>query len=587
MRLAGVTITIGAGGAGSATGDSLDRHGYASPAASIQPSAAALADTYNASAFNNGFNSFQGQGGNDTITGNGATQVQYGNATAGVTITIGVGGTGSATGDGSVGTDTFTGGVNSATGGNLADTYNASGFVGFNSFLGQGGNDTITGNGNTQIQYNSATSGVSVNLSTGTASGDGSVGTDAITGGVNNVLGSNFNDTLTGGSSNDFLTANAGNDTINGRGGNDMLDGGQGFDRAIYIDATGPVTVNLAAGSVIGAGVGNDTLTNVEGVIGSNFADTYNSAGFTGNAVAPGTPIGFNEFEGGSGDDTITGNLNSQGAQLTRVSYVSASAGVTVDLVVGTADGDASVGHDTLIGSGFNGVWGSGFVDTINGTDNLVFTSEVFAGFAGNDLIDGRGGFDRADYNVDATTLLGITVNLAAGTVTGDATVGTDTLRSIEAVRGTNLVDSYNAAGFSGNSTNAGSLGTFNEFTGNGGDDFITGNDNTRLGFNNATGGVNVDFVTGIASGDASVGIDHFTGVNAVQASMFDDTLLGGSTNDTFTGLAGNDFDRRSQRLRHGKLQQHLLHDRRGDSQHGCRHGDWRRVYRHGHAAVD
>ena len=166
----------------------------------------------------------------------------------------------------------------------------------------------------------------------------------------------------------------------------------------------------------------------------------------------------------------------------------------------------------------------------------------MFAGFAGNDLIDGRGGFDRADYNVDATTLSGITVNLAAGTVTGDATVGTDTLRSIEAVRGTNLVDSYNAAGFSGNSTNAGSLGTFNEFTGNGGDDFITGNDNTRLGFNNATGGVNVDFVTGIASGDASVGIDHFTGVNAVQASMFDDTLLGGSTNDTFTGLAGNDL---------------------------------------------
>ena len=217
----------------------------------------------------------------------------------------------------------------------MADTYNASGFVGFNSFLGQGGNDTITGNGNTQIQYNSATGGVSVNLSTGTATGDGSVGTDTITGGVNNVLGSNFNDTLTGGSGNDFLTANAGNDTINGRGGNDMLDGGQGFDRAIYIDATGPVTVNLAAGSVIGAGVGSDTLTNVEGVIGSNFADTYNSAGFTGNAVAPGTPIGFNEFEGGSGDDTITGNLNSQGAQLTRVSYVSASAGVTVDLCCG------------------------------------------------------------------------------------------------------------------------------------------------------------------------------------------------------------------------------------------------------------
>src|SRR6185369_10345254 len=86
------------------------------------------------------------------------------------------------------------------------------------------------------------------------------------------------------------------------------------------------------------------------------------------------------------------------------------------------------------------------------------------------------------------------------------------------------------------------SNGTFNEFTGNGGNDFITGNGFTRLGFNNATGGVHVDFVTGIASGDSSVGTDQFTGVNAVQASMFDDTLLGGATNDTFTGLAGNDY---------------------------------------------
>ena len=37
---------------------------------------------------------------------------------------------------------------------------------------------------------------------------------------------------------------------------------------------------------------------------------------------------------------------------------------------------------------------------------------------------------------------------MAAGTIVGDASVGTDTLRAIEAVRGTSFADTYNATGF-------------------------------------------------------------------------------------------------------------------------------------------
>lgn len=371
----------------------------------------------------------------------------------------------------------------------------------------------------------------------------GSLGDDVLSGGSGNDLidGQDGNDRLSGGDGNDILFGGAGKDYLTGGSGNDILDGGPGFDRAVYTDATGGVTINLAAGTASGAGVGTDTLVNIEAAIGSDFADTFNGAGFTGDAHVPGSPVGYNEFEGKGGDDTIISNTNSQGAELTRVSYVSATGAVTVDLAAGYAQGDASVGHDTLVGSGFNGVWGSAYNDTILGSNNPMFTAEVYAGLAGNDYIDGRGGSDRVDYNVDPNTTTGITVNLAAGSVTGDSTVGTDTLRGIEAIRGTNFVDTYNAAGFGSGSVNAGSNGTFNEFTGNGGDDTITGNGFTRLGFNNATAGVQVDLVTGIATGDSSVGTDHFTGVNAVQASMFDDTLLGGATNDTFTGLAGND----------------------------------------------
>jgi hypothetical protein len=60
------------------------------------------------------------------------------------------------------------------------------------------------------------------------------------------------------------------------------------------------------------------------------------------------------------------------------------------------------------------------------------------------------GGYDIVTYNNDPATTSGITVHLAAGTVTGDATVGTDTIRHVEAVRGTNFADTYNAVGYTG-----------------------------------------------------------------------------------------------------------------------------------------
>ena len=248
-------------------------------------------------------------------------------------------------------------------------------------------------------------------------------------------------------------------------------------------------------------------------------------------------PTGYNEFEGRGGDDSITGLTNSQGAYLTRVLYVNAGAAVTVNLAAGTADGDSSVGHDTILG-GVSNVTGSAYNDTLIGSSNASFTVEVFEGRGSNDSINGGGGFDRSDYNNDTATASGVTVNLAAGTVIGDATVGTDTLTSVEAVRGTAFADIYDATGFNANSSNGGSLGTFNEFTGGGGNDVITGNGNTRLSYNTATSGVIVNLTTGVADGDASVGYDTFTGVNAVMGSTFKNYLLtGGTTNDTFTAL--------------------------------------------------
>ena len=76
--------------------------------------------------------------------------------------------------------------------------------------------------------------------------------------------------------------------------------------------------------------------------------------------------------------------------------------------------------------------------------------------------------------------------------------------------------------------------GAFNEFEGMGGNDTITGNGNTRISYLSAAAGVTVTFsgsgsgtAQGTASGDiAGVGIDTFTGVNAVRGSNFADTFI-------------------------------------------------------------
>src|SRR5262249_23233062 len=143
----------------------------------------------------------------------------------------------------------------------------------------------------------------------------------------------------------------------------------------------------------------------------------------------------FNQFEGLGGNDTITGNGN------TRVIYSSATAAVTVDMAAGTATGDLSVGTDSF--TGVNSATGSAVGDTLLGPAH----GETFLALGGNDLIDGRGGFDSAQYNASNTTG-GVSINMATGTVTGDASVGNDTLRSIEGVQGTNFADTYIATGY-------------------------------------------------------------------------------------------------------------------------------------------
>ena len=381
---------------------------------------------------------------------------------------------------------------------------------------------------------------------------------------------------FTGGGGNDAFGAGDANDAFKASGGNDFFDGQFGLDRAIYTAAVDPIDVALAAGVVTKYAdttkttiAGTDTLQSIELVTGTEFADNFNASGFSASTPNAGSTVSstngtLNEFEGRSGDDTITGNGN------TRVSYLHATGPVTVNLATG-AIGDASVGHDTFNG-GVNGVRGSEFGDALIGTNNPANTVEVFEGRGGDDTISAGGGFDRAIYyNEDFP----ITVHLASGKVVGGPNTGIDTLLSVESVGGTDFNDTYTAAvdsdptygsalafGAAG-AANVGSLGTFNEFEGGDGNDQITGNGNTRIAFYNATEGVTVVLSAGGAgtsesravfslvpyiqahdptADPADVGVDTIvSGVSQVRGSAFADNITGNGGNNGLEGQAGDD----------------------------------------------
>ena len=116
------------------------------------------------------------------------------------------------------------------------------------------------------------------------------------------ITGNSAANTLNGDLGNDYLKGLGGNDTLNGGDGGDLLDGGAGndmlngdggIDLVTYSGSTKVVVDLDLATDTAKRGSETDTLTNVEGAIGSSAADT-----FKGNQLN-------NYFQGGLGKDTF------------------------------------------------------------------------------------------------------------------------------------------------------------------------------------------------------------------------------------------------------------------------------------------
>jgi Ca2+-binding RTX toxin-like protein len=285
-------------------------------------------------------------------------------------------------------------------GGNGSDTLY--GGAGTDTLIGGAGDDYMDGGaGVDTASYVGAPAGVTVNLNLAGAQNTVGAGLDTLVN-IENVSGSNFNDVITGnagdnrldgnggddvlsagagndradgGAGNDIVRGDAGNDSVVGGLGDDLLDGGAGIDAALYNTIAAAVNVNLATNSATG-GQGNDTLVNIENVVGSTLADTL-----TGNA-------GDNTLNGAAGNDTMGGGAGN-------------------DTLIG------DVGNDTMSGQG-----GS---DVFRWTANVFNSADVT--FGGIDKITDFNAGDKVDFTaaleaimkVNGVALGGAASNVALG----------------------------------------------------------------------------------------------------------------------------------------------------------------------------
>ena len=575
-------------------------------------------------------NTFEGGEGNDTIDGGaGKDFVWYGVAYGAVNVNLatgtaqdGQGGTDKLTNIENIGgsffADTLTGdgadnsltgeaGDDAIDGGAGNDWLNGGagndtilGSEGSDVLLGGGGNDSIDGGAITDrvnytdsniLSYEFDPSGIVVDLSSIT--GDGSVGSGTVTDGwggtdnvknVNLIRGSAHNDTILGSSADIF-------EQFDGGAGDDSIDGGAmtvvagavtNGNRVSYQNAGAAVTVNLEAGIASG-GAGNDELSNINSVRGSNFGDSLVGSNATHSEL----------FDGRGGNDTIDGL---GGFDIVRYDQAPATAGVNVNLAGGTAS-DGQAGTDTL--RNIEGVYGTGYNDTLvgdaqnnrlegrGGNDSISGGSgkDTLLGGAGNDTLDGGDGVDAAGfqyaYSEYAITRVNDTdVRLVRGS---DTTIvrnveylgfssGAD-VRTLQDILGNTPSDySDTLTGTAGDDSLSGGKGN-DSISGLGGNDTLSGGEgsDTLVGGEGAdtyevdvvsdviveldgegADHVNVKLATGTytlsdfvesatVTSTGTVGIAGNSQDNLLTGNAVANSLLGGAGNDTLIGGAGAD----------------------------------------------
>ena len=348
-------------------------------------------------------------------------------------------------------------------------------------------------------------------------------GADLVMASVSHTLQANVeNLTLTGAAANsatgnalvNIITGNAGNNVLAGLGGADTINGGGGLDTSTYAASPSGVNVSLATGAASGGDADGDVLSNVENLTGSAFDDVIEGDG------------GNNVLVGGAGVDMLT--------------YVHATAGVSVSLATATAQNTGGAGVDTL--SQFEGLTGTAFADTITGSSS----ANTLVGLDGNDSIVGGAGGDTLVGGLGDDTY---SVDNSGDVITENPSEGTDLVlasasHTLEAnVENLTLVGTgaINGTGNSGGNLILGNAAN-NVLSGMGGADTLNGGDGLDTAAYAASPlAVNLSLATSTYSGGDADG-DQLSNIENLTGSAFNDTLEGDAGPNVLVGGAGSDM---------------------------------------------
>jgi VCBS repeat-containing protein len=227
--------------------------------------------------------------------------------------------------------------------------------------------------------------------------------------GNDTVLGSTGADILLGGDGNDTLNGSGTDDVLRGGAGNDTLDGGAGVDLLDFSDATSGINLTLVqSGSAtsVDVGLGGDNYKNMEGIVGTAFADTLNGStsndvliGGAGNDIINGN-AGNDRIEGGAGQDTMSGGLGADTFVFVDVSQsLPASKDVITDFEVGIDKIDLSQIDASIPTPLYDQPFGYG-----GNTTNVVAHSVTWFQTGGNTIV-------QADTNGDSLADIQIQLN--------------------------------------------------------------------------------------------------------------------------------------------------------------------------------